>query len=127
MAYKLVEYAGKGRLKLSTKKLLYPGRKQVFRQIENGRMVADVIGRFDESLAGEKLLRPLMIGGQATAEIKLAESRKHVQCELQLVPNYLRRLEPASLQYPVVFSERLKSDLDGIRRSLGFAERKGSG
>ncbi len=127
MAYKLVEYAGKGRLKLSTKKLLYPGRKQVFRQIENGRMVGDVIGRFDESLAGEKLLRPLMVGGQAAAEIKLAESRKHLQCELQLVPNYLRRLEPASPQYPVIFSERLKSDLDGIRRSLGFAERKGSG
>ena len=36
MAYKLVEYAGKGRLKLSSKKVLYPGRKQVFRQVENG-------------------------------------------------------------------------------------------
>jgi nicotinate phosphoribosyltransferase len=41
MAYKLVEYAGKGRLKLSTKKVLYPGRKQVFRQYENGRIVRD--------------------------------------------------------------------------------------
>ena len=50
MAYKLVEYAGKGRLKLSTKKVLYPGRKQVFRQYENGRIVRDVIARFDESL-----------------------------------------------------------------------------
>ena len=39
MAYKLVEYGGKGRLKLSAKKLLYPGRKQIFRQIENGKMV----------------------------------------------------------------------------------------
>ena len=53
MAYKLVEYGGKGRLKLSAKKLLYPGRKQVFRQIENGQMVRDVIGRFDEPIAGE--------------------------------------------------------------------------
>ena len=34
MAYKLVEYGGKGRLKLSTNKLLYPGRKQVFRRID---------------------------------------------------------------------------------------------
>jgi nicotinate phosphoribosyltransferase len=44
MAYKLVEYGGKGRLKLSTSKVLYPGRKQVFRQVENGLMVGDVIG-----------------------------------------------------------------------------------
>jgi len=43
MAHKLVEYAGKGRLKLSAKRVLYPGRKQVFRQFENGRMVEDVI------------------------------------------------------------------------------------
>ena len=64
MAYKLVEYGGKGRLKLSAKKLLYPGRKQVFRQIENGQMVRDVIGRFDEPLAGEPLLKPLLLSGQ---------------------------------------------------------------
>jgi nicotinate phosphoribosyltransferase len=56
MAYKLVEYAGKGRLKLSSKKVLYPGRKQVFRQIDNGLMVRDTIGRFDEQLPGEPLL-----------------------------------------------------------------------
>ncbi len=53
MAYKLVEYAGKGRLKLSTKKVLYPGRKQVFRQFQSGRIVRDVIARFDESLPGK--------------------------------------------------------------------------
>jgi len=80
MAYKLVEYAGKGRLKLSTKKLLYPGRKQVFRQIENGRMVGDVIGRSGESLPGEQLLKPLMVSGQPATQIKLAESRRRLQC-----------------------------------------------
>ena len=63
MAYKLVEYCGKGRLKLSAKKVLYPGRKQVFRQIERGRMVPDVIGRFDEPLTGEPLLKPLFSVG----------------------------------------------------------------
>ena len=40
MAYKLVEYAGKGRLELSTSKVLYPGRKQVFRQVRTGEWCA---------------------------------------------------------------------------------------
>lgn len=122
MAYKLVEYAGKGRLKLSTKKLLYPGRKQVFRQLDNGRMIGDVIGRFHESLAGEQLLKPLMVRGQPAAQIKLAQSRKHLHSQLQLLPDHLRGLEPMSPQYPVSFSEQLQADLDSIRRRLGFAD-----
>jgi nicotinate phosphoribosyltransferase len=118
MAYKLVEYAGKGRLKLSTKKLLYPGRKQVFRQIANGRMMSDVIGRFGESLPGERLLKPLIVRGQPAAQVQLPESRKHLQLELQLLPDHLRRLESLPPPYPVSFSEQLQADLDMIRRDL---------
>ena len=70
MAYKLVEYAGRPRMKLSTKKVLYPGRKQVFRVVEDGRMVRDVIGLHDEILEGEPLLRPVMRGG-----VRLAAGR----------------------------------------------------
>ena len=36
IAYKLVEYAGRGRIKLSTGKSLLPGRKQVFRVEHEG-------------------------------------------------------------------------------------------
>jgi nicotinate phosphoribosyltransferase len=122
MAYKLVEYAGKGRSKLSAKKLLYPGRKQVFRQIENGRMVGDVIGRFDESLPGKQLLKPLMVGGKPATQIRLAESRKRLQCELQLLPDHLRVLEPAQSPYRVSFSEQLEADLDRIRRKLASSD-----
>ena len=120
MAYKLVEYGGKGRLKLSTKKLLYPGRKQVFRQIDNGRMVGDVIGRFDEPLAGEPLLKTLLLRGQPTTRIELAESRRHLQRELKSLPDHLHGLQSASTPYPVSFSEQLKTDLNTIRRKLGF-------
>jgi nicotinate phosphoribosyltransferase len=122
MAYKLVEYAGKGRLKLSAKKLVYPGRKQVFRQIENGRMVGDVVGRFDESLPGEQLLKPLMVGGKPATQIRLAESRKRLQGELQLLPDHLRVLEPAQSPYRVSFSKQLEADLDRIRRKLGSSD-----
>jgi len=120
MAYKLVEYSGKGRLKLSTKKLLYPGRKQVFRQINNGRMVGDVIGRFDEPLAGEPLLKTFLLRGQPATTIELAESRRHLQRELKSLPDHLHGLQSASTPYPVSFSEQLKTDLNTIRGKLGF-------
>src|SRR5690606_6992174 len=64
MAYKLVEYARQPRTKLSSQKTIYPGRKQVFRQIENGRMAGDVVGAHDERLAGEPLLQKVMEGGR---------------------------------------------------------------
>jgi len=118
MAYKLVEYGGKGRLKLSTKKLVYPGRKQVFRQTQNERMTADVIGKFDESLPGEPLLKPILLHGQPVGPIQLAESRKHLQSELQRLPNHLRGLESIPPPYPVNFSKRLEADLSAIQQKL---------
>jgi nicotinate phosphoribosyltransferase len=118
MAYKLVEYGGKGRLKLSTSKVLYPGRKQVFRQIENGYMVGDVIGRFDEQLAGTPLLQPVMRRGAPVAHIELEESRQRFQSELARLPDHLRALEPSKAPYPVSFSEYLKRDLNRIRAEL---------
>jgi nicotinate phosphoribosyltransferase len=118
MAYKLVEYGGKGRLKLSPKKALYPGRKQVFRQVEAGHIVRDVIGRFDEELPGEKLLQPMMRQGRPTSDVNLEESRRRFRMELQRLPEHLRRLDPSSVPYPVNFSERLHDDLDTIRRQL---------
>jgi nicotinate phosphoribosyltransferase len=122
MAYKLVEYAGKGRLKLSTKKILYPGRKQIFRQIDEGMMIGDIIGRFDDSLAGEPLLKPLIIDGQPVAEVSLNESRKRLQAELQSLPIHLRDLQTLPPPYPVSFSDPLQADLQTIRRRLGYGE-----
>jgi nicotinate phosphoribosyltransferase len=118
MAYKLVEYGGKGRLKLSAKKVLYPGRKQVFRQVEAGQMVRDVVGRFDEELPGEKLLQPMMRQGRRTGDVDLEESRRHFRSEWMRLPEHLRRLEPSSSPYPASFSDRLQDDLDRIRREF---------
>jgi nicotinate phosphoribosyltransferase len=118
MAYKLVEYAGKGRLKLSTKKVLHPGRKQVFRQIENGRMVRDTIGRFDEQLPGEPMLVPLIQRGEPAVRLDLTESRLRLQREMASLPEVLRGLEPAPAPYPVAISERLQADFTVLREKL---------
>ena len=118
MAYKLVEYGGKGRLKLSRKKVLYPGRKQVFRQIESGRMVQDVIGRFDEQLSGDPLLQPLIKHGQSAVTIDLNESRLWLHRELEKLPEPLGGLKPAPTPYPVAISERLQSDFNVLSLQL---------
>ena len=118
MAYKLVEYGGKGRLKLSTSKVLYPGRKQVFRQIEDGRMICDVIGRHDEQLPGEPLLQPVMRLGLRTTSPHLEDSRRRLQRELARLPPQFRRLDPAPAPYLIHFSECLYKDLAAIRSEI---------
>jgi nicotinate phosphoribosyltransferase len=60
MAYKLVEYAGRPRLKLSSKKVSLPGKKQAFRVMDTeGQCARDVLGLREESLDWDFSLRPI--------------------------------------------------------------------
>jgi len=81
-------------------------------------MVHDVIGRFDEDLPGERLLQPMMRHGRVTRDVHLEESRRRFQSELTRLPQPLRDLDPSPVPYPVSFSERLRNDLETIRRQL---------
>ena len=116
MAYKLVEYAGRGRIKLSTGKVSLPGRKQVFRVEERGEAVRDVIARADEELPGRPLLRTVMQGGRRTeaGRAEMDEARAEAARALGGLPSRLRRLEPADPPYAVEVSEALRRDLDEL-------------
>ena len=120
MAYKLVEYAGRPRMKLSSRKAIYPGRKQVYRGTEGGRIVRDVIGRHDEALEGEPLLRPVMRDGGrlAAGRVGLEEARAQARCELERLPEALRSLGPAAVPSRVEISPALQDDHDALRRTL---------
>ncbi len=63
IAYKLTEFAGTGRMKLSAHKATTPGRKQIYRQTAGGFAARDVVARRDESCEGTRLLEPVMRGG----------------------------------------------------------------
>lgn len=108
MAYKLVEYAGIARTKRSTGKSLLPGRKQVYRQWQDGQMVQDVLGSWDEKLPGQPLLVPRMQNGhRTTAPPPLSDLRHYVQQQLAALPEAVRFLEPAEPGYPVTLSAGL--------------------
>lgn len=95
MAYKLVEYAGKGRTKLSARKVLYPGRKQVFRTVQAGIITDDAIARFDEEFSGEALLWPVLQKGRMLSCVDLQESRDECRQQMRQLPEQLVRLEQA--------------------------------
>jgi nicotinate phosphoribosyltransferase len=110
IAYKLTSYAGVGRLKLSPGKRILPGRKQIFRQEEEGEAVRDVLARWDEDHSGRPLLEKVMQGGRRleAGRVSLEASRQRARDEIARLPARLRALERADPPYPVKISETLE-------------------
>jgi nicotinate phosphoribosyltransferase len=106
--YKLEEYAGLARRKLSAGKATWPGRKQVWRHYgPDGRMVGDVISVEGDRQAGEPLIEQVMRGGRRVAPSPtLADIRARAARDLARLPEPLRRLEPQA-SYPVQVAEAL--------------------
>jgi nicotinate phosphoribosyltransferase len=124
IAYKLSEYAGRGRTKLSKDKTILPGRKQVFRQEEDGRVVRDVIAGSDEAMAGRALLRMVMRNGQRIegASPDLASIRAYAAAELERLPARLRDLSAAEPPYAVEVSAALDRSFAEVRRDVSLHE-----
>ena len=120
-AYKLVAYAGRGRIKLAVGKSALPGRKQVFRVYENGEMARDVIGLAEESaLAGTHLLVPVMRGGKRlpAGRNDLAAARERSRQQRNALPPRLLALASAAPPYPVAVSPALASERDRLQAAL---------
>jgi nicotinate phosphoribosyltransferase len=111
LAYKLTEYDGVGRRKLSPDKATLPGRKQVFRIESGGAAERDVLAERAELLPGRPLLHPVMREGKrlASASPTLDEIRALAAEEIAKLPERLRRLEVADPPYRVDVSEALRA------------------
>jgi nicotinate phosphoribosyltransferase len=120
IAYKLAEYAGVGRTKLSRNKPILPGRKQIFRQEKDGKAAGDVIGRAEEQLEGRPLLRIVMQGGRPTTDAleDLQSIRRRTAEEIAKLPAHLTSLERADPPYPVNISGALTRHHDDVRKHL---------
>jgi len=116
--YKLVEYAGEGRAKLSSSKVLHPGRKQVFRCMRDGAMTHDVIGRFDETPPGRPLLQPVFRDGKRLHRETLGQIRARARRERDALPAQLRGIDAPTERYRVEISDALERDLAALRARL---------
>ncbi|MGA9381661.1 MAG: nicotinate phosphoribosyltransferase, partial [Phormidium sp.] len=92
--YKLVEIDGIPTMKQSSNKVTYPGRKQVFRRWEQGKIHSDRLGLIDESLGGESGLLQLFVkqGRRVKSLTSLAEIRDRTSTSVASLPSSIRQL-----------------------------------
>ena len=110
IAYKLVKYAGRPVMKLSTGKVTLVDKKQVYRHYDDrGNLLRDVIALRDEPVAGAApLLEPVMRRGEIIRPLpSLHDSRAYFQAQFARLPEPYKALENPPV-YPVELSPGLK-------------------
>ncbi len=112
MAYKLVKYAGRPVLKLSTGKVSLADEKQVFRLRDaDGRLRGDVIGLSEEpppAPGAEPLLETFMEGGRLVRPLPaIEELRDRFRREFAALDDRYKAVRNPA-KYPVRLSRRLR-------------------
>ena len=115
--YKMQEYAGMPRRKRSEGKETWPGRKQVFRQLEaSGRMAGDTLTVENDVQPGSPLLAPVMRAGRRLGPSPpLDELRQRSRTELAHLPQALRQLS-STTAYAVTIAPALQALADAVDR-----------
>jgi nicotinate phosphoribosyltransferase len=103
----------------TNKNATLPGRKQVYRQIENGLAVGDVIGLRDEEIAGQPLVVKVMEGGRRLGKPdSIQECRERRAAGLKTLSDMLRELSPAHPAYHVGISAGLTQLQEEARENI---------
>jgi nicotinate phosphoribosyltransferase len=107
-AYKLQEYDGIPRRKLSSGKVNWPGPKHVWRQFaDDGTMASDLVAPAGERRSGVSLLVPVMRAGKRVGMPgSLAQIRANAKTNIAQLPHRLASLE--SMTYPVEIDPALQ-------------------
>ncbi|MBL6750961.1 MAG: nicotinate phosphoribosyltransferase [Nevskia sp.] len=118
-AYKLQEYAGRARRKRSEGKATWPGRKQVYRQLDaQGRMRGDILTLEQDVQEGVPLLGPVMRGGRRVGTApSLASVRARLRQEMGQLGDALRSLDQAPA-YPVTVSPALRGLAEEVDQKM---------
>jgi nicotinate phosphoribosyltransferase len=122
--YKLQEYAGRPRRKLSSGKATWPGRKQVFRDvIGNGRFRHDVVSLEGDPQPGEPLLIPVMKNGRRLAAPEdLGMVRRRAASQLTKLPDSLAVLDKAPEPYRVEIAQAVRELADQVDQQRARCE-----
>jgi nicotinate phosphoribosyltransferase len=109
-AYKLQEYGGLARRKLSEGKSTWPGRKQVYRHYGAGNIAAhDLLTIESDHQEGHPLIMQVMSNGRRLAPAEpLTAIRERLKAELDRLPPSLKNLEQAPA-YEVKISTALRN------------------
>lgn len=100
-AYKLMEYAGEPKMKYSSGKQTFPGRKQVFRSFQEGIMSGDTVSLENSEAEGLPLLEQVMKKGRRLRPSpSLAAIASRTKDQLRELPENIRGLE-SHASYPV--------------------------
>src|SRR3989344_1216848 len=118
--YKLAEMEINGKIiptmKWSPGKRSLPSKKQVFRILENGKWIKDIIGLDNENL-GEALLIPIIQKGKLVYSFpKITEIREYVLKQLEKLPNNYKSVSRV-YSYPVEFSNNLQNLVESLKPS----------
>ena len=125
MAYKLVAAAGRPVLKLSRGKATWPGRKQVYRTLDGGLAVGDLIALADhDPHDGVALIEPMMSAGVRIGAPTLADARARFQARYRELPRRVRQL--AAGTFPVDFSRALRAERDIARAAITVRQVQGA-
>ncbi len=102
--YKLVEIDGIPVMKQSTGKGTYPGRKQIFRTLEGGKVKTDKLGLVAENSLEEKPLLELFMkeGQRVRSPETIAQIRQRTTSSVASLPDEVRQLNnPVSVQVDI--------------------------
>jgi len=115
--YKLIEYNGASRIKISEEKLTYPGKKQVYRIYhKNGNFKEDILSLENESPPSdsEALLIPIMKKGELTIKLpKLEDIQKFYLENIKKLPMSYKKLEELK-----IFELKISKKLQNLTESL---------
>jgi nicotinate phosphoribosyltransferase len=130
MAYKLVQYAGRPVLKLSSGKETLTSEKQVFRfKTSKDKLKKDIIGlRDDDFNEGEPLLKKVMRNGKTTVKLPpLTRIREFFLDEFSCLDEKYKTIKDGQGDYPVEISPRLKDIQNQVVRQLRMASKGKTG
>jgi nicotinate phosphoribosyltransferase len=106
------------KLKTSPGKRTYPGPKQIQRIIKNKNISRDIIVLEDEetsSSLGIPLLRKIFDNGQLIYEMPPIEKiQQYCLEQIELLPTQFKDLDYVPREYPVTYSDKLKSITRGL-------------
>ncbi len=111
--YKLIEYKSEAKIKVSEKKITFPGIKQVFRVYnKNGEFKKDILALESEPIPinSEPLLEPILKNGKLITNLpKIDEIQRFYLENIKKLPPTYKKLEQVQ-----IFTLNISSDLESL-------------